>query len=178
VDGAGLFHLNDLEADLPLIYLSVNLPCLLNGRFVVGILKCGSHSPIHAHLKIPVRRLDPPGIRSCGTIGVNIFKTIHLVKPAAPATVERIFMVSEPVIEGPKEGRRISFAYIGLGLQGTQWTMVVFHFIFDKPLYYWTSRSDAEVDFLLGSGQQIFPLEVKSGISRNTKSLQRYDSKY
>lgn len=48
----------------------------------------------------------------------------------------------------------------------------------NKPLYYWTSRSDAEVDFLLESGQQIFPLEVKSGTSRNTKSLQSYDSKY
>lgn len=47
-----------------------------------------------------------------------------------------------------------------------------------NQLYYWTSRSDAEVDFLLESNQKIFPLEVKSGTSRNTKSLQSYASKY
>jgi len=45
-------------------------------------------------------------------------------------------------------------------------------------LFYWTSRSDAEIDFLLESNQKIFPLEVKSGTSRNTKSLQSYASKY
>ena len=45
-------------------------------------------------------------------------------------------------------------------------------------LYYWTSKSDAEVDFLVESNQKIIPLEVKSGTSRNTKSLQSYASKY
>jgi predicted AAA+ superfamily ATPase len=45
-------------------------------------------------------------------------------------------------------------------------------------LFYWTSRSDAEVDFVLESGNNIFPVEVKSGTSRNTKSLQSYDVKY
>lgn len=47
-----------------------------------------------------------------------------------------------------------------------------------EQLFYWTSRSDAEVDFILESNQNIFPLEVKSGTSRNTKSLQSYASKY
>ena len=46
-----------------------------------------------------------------------------------------------------------------------------------NQLFYWTSRSDAEIDFLLESNQKIFPLEVKSGTSRNTKSLQSYASK-
>jgi hypothetical protein len=48
----------------------------------------------------------------------------------------------------------------------------------EEQLFYWTSRSDAEVDFILDSNQKIFPLEVKSGTSRNTKSLQSYASKY
>jgi predicted AAA+ superfamily ATPase len=47
-----------------------------------------------------------------------------------------------------------------------------------NQLFYWTSRSDAEIDFLVESNQKIFPLEVKSGTSRNTKSLQSYASKY
>lgn len=47
-----------------------------------------------------------------------------------------------------------------------------------NQLFYWTSRSDAEIDFLVESNQKIIPLEVKSGTSRNTKSLQSYGSKY
>jgi len=45
-------------------------------------------------------------------------------------------------------------------------------------LYYWTSRSDAEVDFILQKEHNIFPLEVKSGTSRNLKSLRSYEDKY
>jgi len=47
-----------------------------------------------------------------------------------------------------------------------------------SQLFYWTSKSDAEADFILESGHKIYPLEVKSGTSRNTKSLQSYSSKY
>jgi predicted AAA+ superfamily ATPase len=45
-------------------------------------------------------------------------------------------------------------------------------------LYYWTSKSDAEVDFILQHKDKIFPLEVKSGKSRNIKSLRNYAEKY
>lgn len=47
-----------------------------------------------------------------------------------------------------------------------------------NQLFYWTSKSDAEVDFLIESENKIYPLEVKSGTSRNTKSLQSYALKY
>ncbi len=47
-----------------------------------------------------------------------------------------------------------------------------------KPLFYWTSKSDAEVDFVLQFGDKIYPLEVKSGTSLNTKSLKSYADKY
>ena len=47
-----------------------------------------------------------------------------------------------------------------------------------KDLFYWTSRSDAEVDFIIQYTNEVFPLEVKSGSSRNTKSLQSYANKY
>jgi predicted AAA+ superfamily ATPase len=45
-------------------------------------------------------------------------------------------------------------------------------------LYYWTSKSEAEVDFVLGHEGAILPLEVKSGTSRRTKSLRVYAGKY
>ncbi len=47
-----------------------------------------------------------------------------------------------------------------------------------KNLFYWTSKSDAEVDFILEKNNKIYPVEVKSGLSRNTKSLRSYASKY
>ena len=37
-----------------------------------------------------------------------------------------------------------------------------------NQLFYWTSRSDAEVDFILESNQKIYPIEVKGGTSRST----------
>ena len=45
-------------------------------------------------------------------------------------------------------------------------------------LYYWTSKSMAEVDFIVARPDGIFPLEVKSGTSRHAKSLRIYAEKY
>ncbi len=47
-----------------------------------------------------------------------------------------------------------------------------------SDLYYWTSNSDAEVDFVIEKNNAIYPIEVKSGLSRNKKSLQSYSEKY
>ncbi len=48
----------------------------------------------------------------------------------------------------------------------------------EKHLHYWTSKSDAEVDFILQQNQAIIPLEVKSGMNRNIKSLRSYADRY
>ncbi len=45
-------------------------------------------------------------------------------------------------------------------------------------LFYWTSKSDAEVDFVIQSGNEIYPIEVKSGVSRNLKSIRSYAQKF
>ncbi len=45
-------------------------------------------------------------------------------------------------------------------------------------LHYWTSKSDAEVDFVIESEREIYPLEVKSGMNRNIKSLRSFADKY
>ncbi len=47
-----------------------------------------------------------------------------------------------------------------------------------RELYYWTSKNDAEVDFLIQQNSEIYPLEVKSGTSRNLKSLRSYAGKF
>lgn len=45
-------------------------------------------------------------------------------------------------------------------------------------LYYWISEGIAEVDFILVRDQEIVPLEVKSGLNRNIKSLRVYADKF
>lgn len=47
-----------------------------------------------------------------------------------------------------------------------------------SPLLYWTSKSNAEVDFIIEKDNKILPLEVKSGTNLNLKSLQSYVAKY
>ncbi|MEZ4825341.1 MAG: AAA family ATPase [Bacteroidia bacterium] len=49
---------------------------------------------------------------------------------------------------------------------------------YSELLFYWTSVSDAEVDFVIQMGNDIIPVEVKSGYSRNLKSLRSYSEKY
>ena len=45
-------------------------------------------------------------------------------------------------------------------------------------LSYWTSRSDAEVDFLLEGNRKIYPLEVSSRKKFNIRSLRAYEMQY
>ena len=48
----------------------------------------------------------------------------------------------------------------------------------EKTLYYWESRGEAEVDFLLAWDEDVWPLEVKSGSSKKLRSLTEYSKKY
>ena len=48
----------------------------------------------------------------------------------------------------------------------------------DVDLHYWQSDYQAEVDFVFQYGNQIIPLEVKSGTNRNIKGLRSFESKY
>ena len=47
-----------------------------------------------------------------------------------------------------------------------------------ESLYYWASQGSAEVDFLLETDHEIYPLEVKAGNSQKKKSLLVYGDKY
>lgn len=48
----------------------------------------------------------------------------------------------------------------------------------EQDLFYWSSEREAEVDFVFQYENNIYPLEVKSGSNRNTKSLRSYADKY
>jgi len=47
-----------------------------------------------------------------------------------------------------------------------------------KKLYYWSSQNRAEVDFVIPCELNLYPLEVKAGISRKKKSLLVYGEKF
>ncbi|HDQ26161.1 MAG TPA: DUF4143 domain-containing protein [bacterium] len=49
---------------------------------------------------------------------------------------------------------------------------------FSKGVYYWTSGAEAELDFVLTDGQKIYPVEVKSGVNLQAKSLRVFMEKY
>ena len=48
----------------------------------------------------------------------------------------------------------------------------------DETLYYWSSGNTAEVDFILQSGSEIVPVEVKSERNIKARSLAEYRKKY
>ncbi|MDR1197121.1 MAG: AAA family ATPase [Candidatus Nomurabacteria bacterium] len=48
----------------------------------------------------------------------------------------------------------------------------------DHTLYYWTSQSESEVDFVMQFENQVIPVEVKSGTNVKAKSLKVYREKY
>lgn len=50
--------------------------------------------------------------------------------------------------------------------------------ILESDLFYWSSEREAEVDFVFQWDNDIYPLEVKSGMNRNTKSLRSYAEKF
>lgn len=45
-------------------------------------------------------------------------------------------------------------------------------------LYYWTSKNQAEVDFVVQIENNIYPIEVKAGPSRKGKSLNQYEQRF
>jgi predicted AAA+ superfamily ATPase len=45
-------------------------------------------------------------------------------------------------------------------------------------LYYWTSEGTAELDFVLQKGDDIIPVEVKTGTRTKSKSLNMFVTKY
>jgi len=47
-----------------------------------------------------------------------------------------------------------------------------------EEFYYWTSRGQAEVDFIINFDDRIIPIEVKSGTNLKMKSLKSYADKY
>jgi predicted AAA+ superfamily ATPase len=48
----------------------------------------------------------------------------------------------------------------------------------EEEIYYWTSDREAEVDFIIHYQDEIVPIEVKSGLSKDLKSLRIFEEKF
>lgn len=48
----------------------------------------------------------------------------------------------------------------------------------EESLFYWSNQGRAEVDFLVERDGEIYPLEVKAGVSAKSKSLKVFDAKF
>ncbi|MFQ6678377.1 MAG: ATP-binding protein [Fidelibacterota bacterium] len=73
------------------------------------------------------------------------------------------------------EGDRLFTEFKGAFIENYIAQQLVAHYNFD--LFYWTSKGQAEVDFILPM-ENITPLEVKAGINPKSKSLKVYQQKY
>jgi uncharacterized protein len=81
-------------------------------------------------------------------------------------------MANTPV-EAMVQGQRLFNEYEGAFVENYVAQQLVAHF--KMPLYYWRSKGGkAELDFLMESGGQVYPLEVKAGINPKSKSLASY----
>jgi len=74
------------------------------------------------------------------------------------------------------QGDELFSEYNGAFIENFTAAEIISHI--QEDLYYWTSMSDAEVDFIINHNNNIYPLEVKSGYSRNKKSLRSYNDKF
>ena len=74
------------------------------------------------------------------------------------------------------QGNRLFSEYNGAFVENYAAQELVVHGT--NELYYWTSKSTAEVDFIVPWQEEVIPLEVKAGVSKQKKSLRVYGEKY
>lgn len=74
------------------------------------------------------------------------------------------------------EGDRLFSEYNGAFVEN--YTAQEFAAKGEKKLYYWASKHTAEIDFIAVVKDEILPIEIKAGISRQKKSLLVYGEKF
>ena len=91
--------------------------------------------------------------------------------PLAGAAIGAPFTLTD------QDGRKRSYDEFK-GRLVENFAMQELRFYLDSELYYWTGGNQAEVDFIIQNGDELLPLEVKSGTSVKSKSLRFYREKY
>jgi len=170
------------QSDIPKLFLLwKSIPVQLareNGKFIYGEVKTGARARsledalrwlIEAGLVCKVNRIERPGVPLSAYVDAKYFKLYladtgllrHLAGVPASA------ILNEPDIFGEFKGR-LAENYVLQQLRAIQ----------ECELFYWTSGNMAEVDFLMAYGQEMLPVEVKSGMNVKSRSLKVYRDKY
>lgn len=124
---------------------------------------------ISAGLVIKVKAITAPGIPLKAYAQTDAFK-IYALDVGLLGAMSRL----DPSIL--LEGHRLFEEFKGALTENFAAQML--NIGFSDNLYYWSSAGMAEVDFVIESQQKIYPLEVKSGLSKRKKSLQVFADKY
>ena len=170
------------KADVPKLFLLwKSIPVQLareNGKFVYGEVKSGARARDledalrwlnEAGLVYRVNRIERPGIPPSAYVNSKFFKLYladtGLLRQMAQVPAATILL--EPDIFGEFKGR-LAENFVLQELRTIQ----------DLDLFYWTSGNTAELDFVLPYQDDLYPVEVKSGINVKSKSLKLYREKY
>lgn len=119
-----------------------------------------------------------------------IYKSINVPSPKIPldayahANIFKIFLLDVGLLGAMSnlpvsilvEDDRLFTEYKGAFIENLIATFLAM--MNNKKLFYWFSNNQAEVDFIVPYNLDIFPLEVKAGISKKKKSLMVYGEKF
>ncbi|MCP4220312.1 MAG: ATP-binding protein [bacterium] len=150
-----------------------------NKKFKYGDVKKGSRASRYetaigwlrkAGLIYVIRNLKTPKLPLPGYCDLDKFK-IYMLDPGLLGAM--LAVSSQAIIIGD----RLFSEYNGAFIENYAACELVNQKTADT-IFYWTSKSDAEVHFVFTVGEKIVPLEVKSGSSRRKKSLRVYAEKY
>lgn len=124
---------------------------------------------VAAGLTIKTQAITAPGLPLKAYVNFNAFKiyTLDVGLLGAMSQLEPRLLL---------DGHRLFEEFKGALTENFAAQMLQNHY--QDNLYYWESSGTAEVDFVINKENTIFPLEIKSGISKHKKSLQVFGEKY
>ena len=158
-----------------------NLPAQLakeNKKFMFSVLRQGARARefeiaiqwlIDAGLIYPVYQVDTPKLPLKAYAKLNTFKLYMLdvgILGAMSELEANIILQKNHLFQEFKGSLTENLAAQLLKMSGQQ------------QLHYWTSGNTAEIDFILPHKHEVIPLEIKSGSSTKSKSLQIYRAHY
>ena len=124
---------------------------------------------VHAGLAHKCHSLKTPKLPLAGYIDENAFKLYMLDVGLLGA---RLDLSEKTLIEGNRLFQEYNGAFV------ENYAAQELLAAGKGELHYWTSPGRAEVDFVIASGEDIFPLEVKAGTNREKRSLRIYGEKF
>ena len=150
-----------------------------NRRFIYGEVRQGARAKdledaltwlIHAAMVQKVNVADVPESPLTASMDRKIFK----LYPTDVGILRELAEISPDVL---LESRDLFSNF--KGKLAENYVLEQFYALGISPVCYWfNEKGKAEIDFLIQDGSKVIPVEVKSGLNLNAKSLKIYREKY